>query len=162
MTREELLKELEKLPKVETNNPISTMNSINVDDLMSAIDRLNKVPTYDELLKENQELKKQLEEKDILIKQCELSVSNVMDCYCERTDCSGRIKDSKKYDSLVQVQETQQKEFIKYLEDEINALNVVNSTPCGLSFENEITRKVYQEILQKYKGIMGGNKNESN
>lgn len=56
----------------------------------------------------------------------------------------------------------QQKEFIKYLEDEINALNVVNSTPCGLSFENERTRKVYQEILQKYKGIMGGNKNESN
>lgn len=73
------------------------------------------------LEQDNAELKKQLEEKDILIKQCELSVSNVMDCYCERTDCSGRIKDSKVYDSLVQKVETQQKEFIKYLEDYINS-----------------------------------------
>lgn len=62
MTKEELLKELEKLPKIETNNPISAMNSINVDDLMSAVDRLNKIPDYNDLLKENQELKKQLEE----------------------------------------------------------------------------------------------------
>lgn len=53
MNKEELLKEIMKLPKAETINPISTMNSINVDDLMSAVDRLNKVPTYDELLKEN-------------------------------------------------------------------------------------------------------------
>lgn len=61
MTKEELLKEIMKLPKVETNNSISTMTSINVDDLMSAVDRLNKVPDYNDLLKENQELKKQLE-----------------------------------------------------------------------------------------------------
>lgn len=60
MTREELLKEIMKLPKVETDNQISTMNSINVDDLMSAVDRLNKVPDYNDLLKENQELKKHL------------------------------------------------------------------------------------------------------
>lgn len=53
MNKEELLKEIMKLPKAETINPIITMNSINVDDLMSAVDRLNKVPTYDELLKEN-------------------------------------------------------------------------------------------------------------
>lgn len=58
MNKEELLKEIMKLPKAETINPISTMNSINVDDLMSAVDRLNKVPTYDELLKENRQLKK--------------------------------------------------------------------------------------------------------
>ena len=53
ITTEELLKEIMKLPKAEIINPISTMNSINVDDLMSAVDRLNKVPNYDELLKEN-------------------------------------------------------------------------------------------------------------
>lgn len=57
MNKEEFLKAIMKLPKVETNNPISAMNSINIDDLMSAIDRLNKVPTYDELLKENKQLK---------------------------------------------------------------------------------------------------------
>ena len=33
MDKEELLKEIMKLPKVETNNAISSMNSINVDDL---------------------------------------------------------------------------------------------------------------------------------
>ena len=62
MDKEELLKAIMELPKIETDNPISIMNSVNVDDLMSAIDRLNKVPDYNDLLKENQELKKQLEE----------------------------------------------------------------------------------------------------
>lgn len=60
MSKEEFLKAIMELSKVETINPISTINSINVDDLMSAIDRLNKVPTYDELLKENKQLKEQL------------------------------------------------------------------------------------------------------
>lgn len=53
MTREELLKALEELPKAETINPISAMNVINVDDLMSAVDRFDKVPDYNDLLKEN-------------------------------------------------------------------------------------------------------------
>ena len=57
MNKEEFLKAIMELSKVETINPISTMNSINVDDLMSAIDRLNKVPTYYELLKENKKQK---------------------------------------------------------------------------------------------------------
>lgn len=57
MNKEEFLKAIMELSKEETINPISTMNSINVDDLMSAIDRLNKVPTYDELLKENKKQK---------------------------------------------------------------------------------------------------------
>lgn len=60
MDKEELLKEIMKLPKIETNNPICTMNSITVDDLMSAIDRLKKVPKYYDLLKENKQLKEQL------------------------------------------------------------------------------------------------------
>lgn len=90
-----------------------------------------------------QELKKQLEEKEILIKQYDLSVSNMMDCYCERTDCVGRIKDSKVYDSLVQKVETQQKEFIKYLED-------------MLDDENDIFSVVrVKDVLQKYKEIIG-------
>lgn len=57
MNKEELLKAIMKLPKEKTNIPITTMNSINVDDLISAVDRLNKVPTYDELLKENKRQK---------------------------------------------------------------------------------------------------------
>ncbi len=57
MNKEEFLKAIMELPKAETINPISAMNSINIDDLMSVIDRLNKTPTYDELLKENKKLK---------------------------------------------------------------------------------------------------------
>lgn len=57
MNKEKLLKEIMKLPKIETNNPINTINNINIDDLMSAVDRLNKVPTYDELQQENKRLK---------------------------------------------------------------------------------------------------------
>lgn len=57
MSKEELLKAIMELPKTETNNLISSMNSINVDDLMSAVDIFDKVPTYDELLKENKKQK---------------------------------------------------------------------------------------------------------
>ncbi len=104
------------------------------------------------LIEENQELKKQLEEKDILIKQCDLSVSNVMDCYCNRTDCAGRIKDSKQYDSLEQKVEKQQKEFIKWLE---NGIEKVKNTEF---LDERIQRAgliAYNRCLQKYKGIIG-------
>ena len=64
-----------------------------------ACDVKNYLP---KLQKENQELKNQLE-----------------NCYCNRTDCSSRIKNSKKYDSLVQKVENQQKEFIDFIESSI-------------------------------------------
>ena len=88
----------------------------------------------DLLLKENQELKKQLE-----------------NCYCNRTDCSGRIKDSKVYDSLVQKVETQQKEFINYLEDLIKHKRL-NAT-CMFEYNNTVLP--LKEILQKYKETIG-------
>ena len=91
------------------------------------------------LQKENQELKKQLE-----------------NCYCNRTDCSGRIKDSKVYDSLFQKVETQQKEFIKYLEDEIEKAATNPYTKLSEYGMNRI--HIYKEILQKYKEIIGVDK----
>lgn len=69
MNKEEFLKAIMELPKAETINPISAMNSINIDDLMSVIDRLNKTPTYDELLKENKKLKMINEEYERLNKE---------------------------------------------------------------------------------------------
>ena len=87
--------------------------------------KLYDMPTYEELEKENKKIKKQLEK-----------------CYCNRTDCSSRIKDSKKYDSLVQTQETQEKAFIKYLED-------------MLDDENDMFSVVkVKDVLQKYKEII--------
>ena len=96
-----------------------------------------------QLDKENQKLKKQLE-----------------NCYCNRTDCSGRIKDSKQYDSLVQKVENQQKEFISYLENEKDRL----ARECSHIYEDSLgkTRLVNEDIfnevdtiLSKYKEIIG-------
>ena len=117
---------------------------------------------------ENKELKKQLEEKKMLIKQCDLSISKVMDCYCERTDCSGRIKDSKQYDSLVQKVETQQQEFIKYLEDKIYGIEPKGTginynceydseEDYVMAMQEQLRLNTLKEILQKYKEIIGGN-----
>ena len=162
MNKEELLKEIMELPKIETNNPISAMNVINVDDLMSAVDRLNKIPDYNDLLKENKELKKQLEEINKMIEKCGfVNIEQVMLNYC------GLL--------------TQQKEFINYLEDKIDIcdcfLDTVKSdlenTPYRVMSsaktyittrikENEIAQKVYEEILQKYKSIIGASDDKTN
>ena len=69
MSKEELLKAIMELPKTETNNLISSMNSINVDDLMSAVDRLNKIPNYNDLLKENKQLKEVIDKAIEYIKE---------------------------------------------------------------------------------------------
>lgn len=57
MNKEEFLKAIENVPKTDSINPTSAYNSINVEDLANAVDRFKKVPTYDELLKENQKYK---------------------------------------------------------------------------------------------------------
>ncbi len=119
--------------------------------------------TIAEIRKENQELKKQLdkyenpEDMTLFAMWCTEKVKDenkelkrqLEECYCNRTDCSSRIKNSKKYDSLVQAQEAQQKEFIKYLEDEIQSCEAVSD----LLFNSNREMKVYKEILQKYKEI---------
>lgn len=57
MSKEDLLKAMLELTSIETHNAVSTYGSVNVDDLMTAYDRLNKVPTYDDLLRENKRQK---------------------------------------------------------------------------------------------------------
>lgn len=57
MSKEDLLKAMLELTNTETYNAVSTYGSVNVDDLMAAYDRLNKVPTYDDLLRENKRQK---------------------------------------------------------------------------------------------------------
>lgn len=86
------------------------------------------------LIEENQELKKQLE-----------------NCYCNITDCSGRIKDSKKYDSLIQAQEVQQKEFIKFLENELLQARY---------YARDIAHYI-EYVLRKYKEIIQTKNNNS-
>lgn len=117
------------------------------------------------LLRENQELKEKLdkyenpEDMTLFAMWCTEKVKDenkelkkqLENCYCNRTDCSSRIKDSKKYDSLVQKVETQQKEFIKYLEDEKDELARGRCDVCKDKFDEA------DDILQKYKEIIGEN-----
>lgn len=89
--------------------------------------------TVAELRKENQELKKQLEEyKKLGFKHLQDKNNNL---------------------------ETQQKEFIKYLEGEINRINPNNLTISELNLRLDGVKftqyLIYKEILQKYKEIIG-------
>jgi hypothetical protein len=117
------------------------------------------------LIEENQELKEKLdkyekpEDMTLFAMWCTEKVKDenlelkkqLENCYCNRTDCAGRIKDSKKYNSLVQKVETQQKEFIKYLEDEKDELARGRCDVCKDKFDEA------DDILQKYKEIIGEN-----
>lgn len=96
-------------------------------------------PFVKDLIKENQELNKQLE-----------------NCYCNRTDCSARIKDSKKYDSLVQRIENQQKEFIEYLESKIDTIIQQKETFAELEAGQAVSLMTLAIALEKYKKIIGG------
>lgn len=98
------------------------------EDSVYAMTYANQQLFIDKLQQENQELKKQLEE-----------------CYCNRTDCSARIKDSKQYDSLVQKIENQQKEFIDWLTNESKEL----IRDAGYH------QRICLDILSKYKEIIG-------
>lgn len=50
------------ISKSETNSCISAFNSINVEYLANAVDRFKRIPNYNDLLKENTNLKQALNE----------------------------------------------------------------------------------------------------
>lgn len=88
MNKEEFLKAIENVPKTDSINPISAYNSINVEDLANAVDRLKKVPTYDELLKENQKYKEVIdkaieyilkETKSMPVNGCTIRLKELLD-----------------------------------------------------------------------------------
>lgn len=111
----------------------------NIPEIISQEEFNDVKESIKELLAENQELKKQLE-----------------NCYCNRTDCSSRIKDSKKYDSLVQKVESQQKEFIMWLENEINRLNDYCYDEQSVLYSMALYElQKTREILSKYKEVIG-------
>lgn len=92
--------------------------------------------------KENKELKNQLEET----RKCLKDMYHI------------NIENDKELDKL----KTQQKEFIKYLEDEINKLkeqiknyDIWHEVGTDINFLI-LKKQFYLEILQKYKSIIGG------
>lgn len=78
----------------------------------------------------------------------------------DKTEDYKRMKDNfdSKVDVLTKIA-TQQKEFIKYLEDYIKEMEeeIGNSMTEPYKKSYTIRRNVYQEILQKYKEIIGEN-----
>lgn len=95
-----------------------------------------------EIQEKNQELKKQLEKYETYFNRF-FKLNN-------------KTYDGKIILELLDKNETQQKEFIKYLEDEIQNCEAVSD----LLFNSNREMKVYKEILQKYKEIIGVMKNE--
>lgn len=74
--KEELKKAIESLESREEPNCVSAFGGINVDDLYSAVERLKKIPNYNDLLKENKQLKEQIKYKEELIKEIVRNVNN--------------------------------------------------------------------------------------
>lgn len=134
---------------------------IEIVKLQEENERLNgAIQTYDILLKSNikanEELKSQLrgtthcfdeEEHKKLKEENQRLKKQLENCYCNRTDCSGRIKNSKVYDSLVQKVETQQKEFIEWLE----AMSIIYEN----DYKDIDTAEHYNCVLNQYKEIIG-------
>lgn len=100
---DDLVKEIMDLPRVESNHPVSTFYGFDVDTLINTLHDFKRLPTYDEVLKQNKELKKQLEAK-----------------------------------------ETQQKEFIEWLEKESKEL----IRDAGYH------QRICLDVLEKYKEII--------
>ena len=113
--------------------------------------------TYEELEKENQELKKQLHEASLQIQSL---IEEDMSC---PSNCSKLRK-----------LRNQQKEFIEWLENKLNMcdgfLDTIKSDLEEISYagrvsgktyiatqimKNEIAMKCYEEVLSKYKEIIG-------
>ena len=92
------------------------------------------------LQKENQELKKQLEEKQNPFKGIFAQVND-----------DTLLRDCGNMNAEINELKNQQKEFIKYLEDEIHSCEVVSD----LLFNSNKEMKVYKDILQKYREIIG-------
>lgn len=168
MTKERENKELkEKLDKYENPEDMTLM-------MMWCTEKVKD---------ENQELKKQLHEASLTIQEMtERDIECPSNCEKlrilkkqleDKTEDYKRMKDNfdSKVDVITEI-DTQQKEFIKYLEDEIQQQETViaenQEKLYFFKYEDEkedlklssqkayIRRIILEEILQKYKSIIGG------
>lgn len=101
------------------------------------------------LLKENQELKRQIED-----------ISGELELI--RCDLHNRTSERDSYERELNECLSQQKEFIEYLEDLIKQNEtVVEVSKYGLPKNcSKLLINFYKEIFSKYQEIIGGNKDE--
>lgn len=73
---DDLVKEIMKFPKVESNNPVSTMYGFDVDTLINTLRDFKRLPTYDEVLKQNQKYKEVIDRAKALVNNVYNSLEN--------------------------------------------------------------------------------------
>lgn len=153
----------------------------------------------DLLIKENQELKKQLEERKyykfykyennpdgsdycFCERPCDSNMN--LKCFFENGEICGFMSETlvSNHDNIEEISlnefahdfikplinanfqnKNQQKDFIKYLEDEIKELQKIKETELDYDILKDVTTQLldYKEILPKYKSIIGGNKDDN-
>ena len=62
---------LKDIPTIKSDLPISAYGSIDLDELNKTVERLNKIPNYDDLMKENNKLQSNCETLNNRIKELE-------------------------------------------------------------------------------------------
>ena len=132
----------------EYRNPNICFNTNEYDDFENYCTLRETFDPF-EMFYENQELKKQLEEKNK--PQIFIETQDMEERYSEGLYQDYLEEENKKY-------KNQQKEFIKYLEDLIKQNEtVVEVSKYGLPKNcSKLLIDFYKEILSKYKEIIGG------
>ena len=86
---DDLVKEIMNIPKVESNNPASTMYGFDVDTLINTLRDFKRLPTYDEVLKQNQKYKEVIDKAIEYISE--------LDDNTDDTTCYDIDKDTRDY-----------------------------------------------------------------
>ena len=115
-------------------NTIDLVSSLEVKNETQQIAKYELIEYTERLHKENQELKKQLEEMDSKL----LFTKNELELRQKSIDNKS----------------SQQNEFIEYLENEIKNSDICDVYVRGMKF-NSAEKMIYKDILSKYKEIIG-------
>lgn len=119
-------------------------------------------PFIKDLIKENQELKKQLEEVEFIVglRQKRNLISKFDKEYDEEDkkkkpnrNYAGITPDAEEVYRRYYAMKNQQKEFMEYLEDKINEIRITSATTSIKPYARKIIPLI--ECLQKYKEIIG-------
>lgn len=94
MNIEEFDKWIDSLPKIKNNNYCCSTIVVDVDELRKTVKRFKKIPSFDELSKENNKLIKEKEELIDYLKEKQLF-------YYNQYKCSKKLDDLKRYNRLV-------------------------------------------------------------
>lgn len=101
-----LVNEIMNIPVEKNNNCLSSYGSINVDGLIDSIKELRKIPSFDNLLKENKKLKEQLKQKEDIINKAKEYIENNplydIDVY-EYSICLNGIDDEQTRKELLEI-----------------------------------------------------------